>query len=81
MKRRILINRKARVANLPKDLVEDGWSGETDAYADAFTLTLVKPGTSLVQVKRSLSLVMRDLDMRIEQRGNGAITKAVVATE
>ena len=71
MKRKIKINREANVAYIPKDLVEDGFRDDCDAYADAFTLTVVKPGTSLNQIKRSLQLVLQDIEMREE------LTKAV----
>lgn len=66
MKRKVSINKEARTVYIPKEIVEDGFEGEADAYADAFTLTITKPGATLSQVRRSLQLVIQDLEMREE---------------
>lgn len=66
MKRKVTINPIARIVGLPKEIVDDGFTGEADAYADAFTFTIVKPGTSLEKIAQSLELVLRDLKLRIE---------------
>ena len=62
MKRKVSVNKIARTIYIPKDIIEDGLEGDCDAYADAFTFTVVKPGASLSQVKRSLELVLKDKD-------------------
>ena len=66
VKRKININPTARIAYLPKDIIEQGWNEEVDAFANAFTITLIKPGVSLAQAKRSLELVLQDMKMRLE---------------
>lgn len=66
MKRRVRVNAEASTVYIPKEVVEDGLRGECDAYADAFTFTIVKPGASLDQVRRSLELVLKDVEMRME---------------
>jgi len=75
LKRRLNINPKAQIVYLPKDLVEDGFNKDTDAYANLYTLTIVKPGAGLEEVKKSLAMVMRDIDMRIKDE---AADKATV---
>jgi len=67
MKRKIKVNPQARVAYIPKDLVDQGLSGDVDGYADAVTLTLVKPGTPLGDVERSLKIVLKDIQFRRER--------------
>ena len=65
MKRKFKINAKAQIAYIPDDLIAEGWGGDIDGFADALTITLVKPGASLDQIKRSLQLVLRDIGIRI----------------
>ena len=74
MKRQIRVNKQASIAYIPKDIVQDGLSGECDAYADAFTFTIVKPKTDLKQIKESLKLVLQDIEMRIADEHRRATT-------
>lgn len=64
MKRRIVINKRARIAHIPKEIIDEGLYGVVEGYADAVTLTLVKPGTSLRDVERSLEIVLKDVQFR-----------------
>jgi len=64
MKRRIRINPEARIAHIPKELIDQGFTGEVDGYANAVTLTLVKPDADLAAVKRSLEIVLEDIALR-----------------
>ena len=70
MKRKITINPQARIAYIPKELIDQGLSGELDGYADAVTLTIVNPDTPLAEVERSLEIVLEDIRFRrhIEKR-------------
>jgi hypothetical protein len=80
MKRKIKVNRKAHIAYLPDEVIRELVPGEesqsVDAYADAITLTLVKPGATLSQVKRSLEVVLQDLDVRIEDANKTDLERA-----
>jgi len=67
MKRKLKINAKAQIVYLPKDLVENGWNADADAYVDDYTITIVKPETSLERVKESISLVGKYIDIRIKE--------------
>jgi len=64
MKRKIKINPEARIAHIPKEIIDQGFEGEVDAYANAITLTLVSPNTPLKEVERSLEIVLEDIRLR-----------------
>ncbi|MCK9369933.1 hypothetical protein M0R04_08520 [Candidatus Dojkabacteria bacterium] len=67
MKRKITISEEARVAYIPKELIEQGLKGVVDGYANAVTLTLVNPDTPLKDVERSLKIVLEDVQFRRER--------------
>ena len=73
MKRKIVVNRIARIAYIPKELIDQGFSGELDGYADAVTLTIVNPNTPLKDVERSLKIVLRDIRFRRELEANSKL--------
>ena len=52
---------------IPKDLADEGFVGEADLLANAVTATIVKPGTPLDQVRKSLCLILEDIDIRLEE--------------
>lgn len=64
MKRRIKINPKAKIAHIPKELIEQGFKGDLDAYANAVTLTIVNENASLDSIRRSLEIVLEDIKLR-----------------
>ena len=70
MKRKITINPEARIAYIPKELIDQGLQGELDGYANAITLTIVSPEASLEEVEKSLLIVLEDIRFRqgLEQR-------------
>lgn len=71
MKRKIVVNPRARIAHIPKELIDQGLSGELDGYADAVTLTIVNPNTPLRDVEKSLKIVLKDIQFRRElEEGN-----------
>ena len=67
MKRKITINPEARIAYIPKELIDQGLSGELDGYANAVTLTIVSPDTPLEEVEHSLLIVLEDIRLRMER--------------
>jgi hypothetical protein len=81
MKRSIKINPQARVAYIPKDIIDQGLSGDVDGYANAVTLTMVKPGTPLKDVERSLKIVLKDIQFRREREENGGINSEEATAE
>jgi len=52
-------------AYLPEELLEEGFVGEVEILADAFTATMIKPGATLGQVKESLQLMIKDIELRL----------------
>lgn len=52
---------------IPKELIDEGFTGEVEILADAFTATLLKPGISLGRIKESLELVLKDIELRMKE--------------
>lgn len=63
---RVRVDSKSGLAYIPKEVREQGFTGECEGLPDAFTFTLVKPGSSLAQVKRGLQLTLKQLDLMME---------------
>lgn len=70
MKRKITINPEARIAYIPKELIDQGFQGEVDGYANAVTLTIVSPNAALEDVERSLEIVLEDIRLRRKMEKN-----------
>jgi hypothetical protein len=81
MKRKITINPEARVAYIPKELIDQGFKGELDGYANAVTLTIVNPNTPLEDVERSLEIVLQDIKLRRKMEKQSGQTKKEEAPE
>ena len=64
MLRKIKVNPEARIAHIPKELIDQGFKGDLDGYANAITLTIVSPNTPLEDVERSLEIVLDDIRFR-----------------
>jgi len=41
------------------------YEGEAECFPQVFTLTIARPGSSLEQIKESLALVLKSLELRI----------------
>ena len=67
MKRKIKINPETGITYIPKDIVNSGYSGGVELLANAVTATLIKPGTDLESVKRSLEITIQDIELRMQQ--------------
>lgn len=66
MKRKMMINEKAKIMHVPTEVVEQGYKGEIDALMNARTITIIHPEASLEEVKRSLEIVLEDVKLRID---------------
>jgi len=53
----------------PKELMRDGFVGKMAILNDAFTATVIHPKANLTQIKRSLEILLKDIDLRIEKEG------------
>jgi len=49
---------------MPKDFVEEGFVGVMDALANAKTITLLHPSTTLEEAEKSLEIVIEDIRLR-----------------
>ena len=63
---RIRIDNRTGVTYFPKEIRREGFVGEVEGLPSALTLTLIKPGTKLVDVERSLRILLRDIRLRRE---------------
>jgi len=66
-KLRIRIDSRTGVTYFPKEIRREGFVGEVEGLPNALTLTLIKPGTKLADVERSLRILLRDIRLRREQ--------------
>ncbi len=64
MKLTIRINPKSKLAYIPDDLTNEGFIGDVEALANAKTVTLFKPGTSLDEIEKSLEIILADVRLR-----------------
>jgi hypothetical protein len=51
---------------IPDELRDDGYVGWVEFLANAKTVTLIKPGTNLSAVEKSLRIVIQDVKLRRE---------------
>ena len=51
----------------PQELKEEGFVGDLTLINDAMTATIIHPKASLEQVRESLKLVLRDIELRIQR--------------
>lgn len=66
----IRIDEKTGFAYIPKNMRDEGFKGDVDTIANALTITLIKPGVPLKQAIKSLEIVVKDLELRLEhERG------------
>jgi len=64
MKRTIKIYGQGN-AYLGQQAKEQGYDGTTDAYFNYATVSIVKPGCTLKEVKRSLEITLQDIELRM----------------
>jgi len=56
-------------AFLGKKTEAEGYSGDCERLFNAVTQTIIKPGASLDEVKKSLELTIQDVELRISHEG------------
>ena len=66
MKRKIKISTESPYRTyMPKDIVDEGIKGDTIVMCNAVTATIVKPGTPIRDIVRSMELIIDDLRLRL----------------
>jgi len=72
MKKRVRIGvNRPHPLYVPLDLVDQGFVGDVDMYANAATITIAKPGVSLDEIERSLKIVLEDIQLRKQLKEKG----------
>lgn len=64
---RIRVDGKTGMAYIPKEIRREGFVGEIEGLPNALTVTLIKPGTKLIDVEKSLKIILLDLALRRQQ--------------
>lgn len=72
MKWKIRINPKTHLAYIPEGVINEGFVGDLDAYANAKTITIVHPDAALEDVERSLQIVLQDIRLRMGKIGSAS---------
>lgn len=62
----IKIHPKSGLAYIPEKIRKEGYVDEVECLPNAITLTLIRPGSKLADVKRSLQNVLKDIDLRMK---------------
>ena len=62
----IKVDRRTGMTYLPKALRAEGFVGQIRGLPDTFTFTLVKPGTNLSCLEKSLQIVLDSIKLRRE---------------
>jgi len=63
----IKVNKHTGMTYFPKEIRAEGFVGEIEGLPNALTFTLIKPGTRLGDVEKSLQIVLQDIRLRVEQ--------------
>lgn len=63
----IKVDPRTGVTYFPRVIRKEGFVGEIEGFPNALTFTLIKPGTKLVDVEKSLLIILADIRLRIKQ--------------
>jgi len=66
MRSTIKINRRSGLAYISERIRKEGYKGDVDCLRNAITLVLIRPGSSLKDVKRSLQNVLQDINLKLK---------------
>ena len=64
----IRIDKKTGFAYIPKEVRNEGYEGDVETVSNALTFTLIKPGVPIESAIKSLRIVLKDLELRIEHQ-------------
>jgi len=64
---RIKVDKHTGMTYFPKEIRQEGFVGEIEGLPNALTFTLIKPGTKLTDVERSLQIILQDIRLRRKQ--------------
>ena len=64
----IRIDKKTGFAYIPKGIRAEGYEGDVETVANELTFTIIKPGVPLQSAIKSLRIVLRNLELRLEHQ-------------
>jgi hypothetical protein len=67
----IKVDNQTGMTYFSKEIRKDGFVGEIEGLPNARTFTLIRPGTTLVDVKRSLETTIQDIELRMRYEMSG----------
>lgn len=67
----IKIHKGTGLAYISEKIRAEGYVDKVECLPNAITLTLIRPGASWEDVKRSLQTVLKDIDLRIKYSPRG----------
>ena len=74
-KAKVRINPKTGVLYVPKELLNDGFSGDVYILGNAMTFTVLHPCADLERVKESLEIALRDVNLRLKREQSSIADK------
>jgi len=74
-KAKVRINPKTGVLYVPKELLNDGFSGDVYVLGNAMTFTILHPSADLERVKESLEIALRDINLRLKREQSSMTDK------
>ncbi|MBA7563743.1 hypothetical protein ES708_05403 [subsurface metagenome] len=63
----IKVDPRTGVTYFPREIRKEGFVGQIEGLPNALTFTLIKPGTKLADVAKSLDIILQDIALRIKQ--------------
>lgn len=67
---KIKVDPKSGVTYFPKEVREEGFVNAVEGFANALTVTFIKPGARLADVETSLGILLQDIALRRQQEGD-----------
>jgi hypothetical protein len=75
MKLILKFNKNSHSIRLPQTAIDDGFVGNVEAYTFGNAIVLVKPGTKLEHVARSLEIIIADLELRKDVKSEAKLSQ------
>jgi len=63
----IKVDPRTGVTYFPQEIRREGFVGQIEGFPNALTFTLIKPGTKLADVEKSLNIILQDIALRRQQ--------------
>ncbi len=63
----IKVDPRTGVTYFPREIRKEGFVGQIEGLPNALTFTLIKPGTKLADVEKSLQIILQDIALRRQQ--------------